>query len=85
MLRILRRINIIIPFFRDILNGTYVIPLGRLLLIILALAYFISPIDIIPDTFLFIGWLDDITIFALVARFLDEELSKYQMLKTQLK
>jgi uncharacterized membrane protein YkvA (DUF1232 family) len=43
-------------------NTPLPIKLGALLLA----AYFISPIDILPDTFPLLGWIDDVTLLALL-------------------
>jgi uncharacterized membrane protein YkvA (DUF1232 family) len=43
-------------------NTPLPIKLGALLLAV----YFISPIDILPDTFPLLGWVDDVTLLALL-------------------
>jgi uncharacterized membrane protein YkvA (DUF1232 family) len=43
---------------------------GRKVLLLLAVAYVISPIDAIPDVIPVIGWLDDIGVLGLAATML---------------
>jgi uncharacterized membrane protein YkvA (DUF1232 family) len=43
---------------------------GRKFLLLLAVAYVISPIDAIPDVIPVIGWLDDIGVLGLAATML---------------
>lgn len=40
----------------------------RVLIAVLALLYLISPLDIIPDAFPIVGWLDDLGVLAWAAR-----------------
>jgi len=64
--------------FKDVFSRKYKMPIGRLFLFIIALAYMIWPIDLIPDYILVLGWIDDLIVFGYVAKFLDEELRKYK-------
>ncbi|RYE00025.1 MAG: DUF1232 domain-containing protein [Sphingobacteriales bacterium] len=75
---VLTKAPIILPMFKDVFTGKYKMPVGRLFLFIIALAYMIWPIDLIPDFILVLGWIDDLIIFGYVAKFLDEELRKYK-------
>ncbi|MDY0376215.1 MAG: DUF1232 domain-containing protein [Desulfobacterium sp.] len=44
---------------------------NKFLLILIALAYLISPIDLIPDLFVpFVGWIDDAFLIGLVIYYL---------------
>ena len=71
--------------FKDVFTGKYKMPIGRLFLFIVALAYMIWPIDLIPDYILVLGWIDDLIVFGYVAKFLDEELRKYKEARNFLK
>lgn len=42
----------------------------KILLVVLALAYALSPIDLFPDMFIGWGWLDDLVILGLLFRYL---------------
>jgi len=49
--------------------------------IIFALAYFISPVDLIPDVFPFVGYLDDVAIVMWVLHILHDEVVAYRKFK----
>lgn len=49
----------------------------RKMIIVGALAYFISPIDAIPDLTPLIGYLDDLGVIAAVVKFMGHELKPY--------
>jgi len=48
----------------------------KIILIVVALLYALSPVDILPDWFLGWGWLDDIAIIGLVWRYLYNQKKK---------
>lgn len=59
-------------------KGEYTdIPKGKLALIVSAMIYVVSPIDIIPDTLPVIGWLDDVGVVAACVKLAGAELDKY--------
>lgn len=45
--------------------------------VVLAVLYLLYPLDIIPDLFIGIGWLDDAAVLALVWRYLSDQLRRY--------
>lgn len=45
------------------------IPVGSLIGLIASLIYFLSPVDLIPDIFPGIGYIDDLTVIAIAIRF----------------
>ena len=49
----------------------------RKVVIVAALAYFISPIDAIPDLAPFVGYLDDFGVILAVTKFMSKELEPY--------
>lgn len=60
-------------------NGTYRgVSNQNMVLIVAAILYFITPVDIVPDFIPFLGWLDDITIMGWVIKTVGEELTKFQ-------
>lgn len=73
--------NIILPMFREVFAGSYKIPVATLLLFIASLFYIVSPVDIIPDWIIGLGWIDDLLLFSYASKFLEKELEKYQQHK----
>ncbi len=55
----------------------------NLILVVAAILYFISPLDVIPDVIPVIGFLDDITLIGWVLKTLGEELSKFEEYEQQ--
>lgn len=49
----------------------------EIVLILAALIYFVSPIDVIPDKFLGVGWLDDALVAGLVIKYCNDSIKKY--------
>ena len=45
--------------------------------VVAALVYFISPLDVIPDFIPFVGYLDDLGVIAWTIRFLGKEIKAY--------
>lgn len=68
---LLGRIGQIFKFFFDSR-----IPIGRKILVALAIIYIISPIDIIPDAAPIIGWLDDLGIGVFAVRYIFSQMDK---------
>src|ERR1043165_3392066 len=66
---------------RAVLNGTYRMSFLTTVIVIAALAYVISPIDLIPDFLIFFGWLDDGFIIYLVLKRLTTETQRFNRFK----
>ena len=67
---------------KDWINGNYTkVPTGSLIAIFIALIYFVSPVDVIPD-FLPAGLIDDAFVVSLVARQVSNDLEKYRKWKS---
>jgi len=73
--------NIILPMFREVFAGTYKMPVLTLLLFIASFFYILSPVDIIPDWIVVLGWIDDLILFSYASKFLEKELVRYQQHK----
>ena len=69
---LMRRIKAIPPFLRD-----KTVPFRKKLVIILGLAYFLNPIDLIPAPILLFGIIDDLVVWSFIIYYLREELDKY--------
>lgn len=75
------KLFLLLSVIRDWIRGYYdVIPVGSLVVIFIALLYFLSPIDIVPD-FLPAGFVDDAFIISLVTTQLSSDLEKYRRWK----
>jgi len=71
-----------ISFARDVVAlykymSDSLIPWHRKAIVIIALVYFISPIDTIPDIAPFFGYLDDLGVISALLKYLGSELVPY--------
>lgn len=67
----------------DYKTGKYKeIPLATIITALVAIIYFVSPIDIIPDAIPLLGALDDATLIGLVLEALSNDLHSYNLWKT---
>ncbi len=77
--RLWRDLKLLLPLIRDYWKGRYREVSGKsLLVLVLTLAYIISPIDLIPDYILGFGQIDDAVILGLALNFLEKDLMKYR-------
>ncbi len=59
-------------------NGSYrEISVGNIVLVVAAILYFVTPLDLVPDAIPGAGLIDDATIFAFVLARLDLELAQF--------
>jgi uncharacterized membrane protein YkvA (DUF1232 family) len=64
---------------RAYLRGDYrEVRLRSLLSVLAGLLYFLSPVDLIPDLFVVIGFTDDVVVLALVFRVVRQELAGFR-------
>lgn len=68
--------------FRDILAGRYKPSFVTLLALIGAALYILSPIDLIPDIFVLVGWVDDGFVFYFLLKRMIYELDRYRRSQT---
>ena len=72
-------IPIIIQLIKDYTSGRYkAIQLGTIIALICALIYFLSPVDLIPDTIPGVGYLDDLTVIGLAIKFASTDFDDYK-------
>ena len=64
---------------KSYINKEYTdIPIGSIIAIISALIYFVSPIDIIPDSIPIIGYFDDAAVVAACWKLVDSDIEEYE-------
>jgi uncharacterized membrane protein YkvA (DUF1232 family) len=63
-------------FFRYLRDGR--IPLWKKLAGLLAVVYFLSPVDALPDVLPILGWLDDIGVLSAAAFYMVRQVKQYQ-------
>ncbi len=69
----------LLNFVKNVSNGTYKgYSKSNLLLAVAALIYVVSPLDIVPDLLVGLGFLDDVAIVGWAISKLGEELGKYK-------
>ena len=77
--RVIQDLKLLFPLIKDYLKGTYRdVSFKSIVIFIVALAYIISPIDLIPDYILGLGQIDDAVILGLSLYFLEKDLMKYK-------
>ena len=80
--RLFQDLKLLFPLIKDYWKGTYRdISFKSIVIFIVALAYIISPIDLIPDYIIGLGQIDDAVILGLSLYFLEKDLRKYKELK----
>lgn len=79
------RIQLLFGITRDWIRGTYKeVKLESMIMIVIGLLYFVTPLDIIPDWLIGLGWVDDAFILGLIIRQLDNELESYKAWKNKI-
>jgi len=77
--RLFQDLRLLIPLIKDYWQGTYrEVSVKSIVIFVVALAYIISPIDLIPDYIIGLGQIDDAVILGLSLYFLEKDLSKYK-------
>jgi uncharacterized membrane protein YkvA (DUF1232 family) len=79
LVRLFQDLKLLIPLIKDYWKGTYRdISAKSIVIFVVALAYIISPIDLIPDYIIGLGQIDDAVILGLSLYFLEKDLRKYK-------
>ncbi len=74
-----RDIKTLLAMFFDILTGRYrAAPLKTIAVLIIAVLYLVSPIDLLPDFIPLFGYLDDAFIFILAIDLVRDDLNAYR-------
>ena len=74
----LAKIPIMISLIRSFVKKEYTdIPIGSVIAVISALIYFVSPIDILPDSIPVLGYLDDAYVIAACWKLVESDVEEY--------
>ncbi|CAM3571123.1 YkvA family protein [Halomonas lysinitropha] len=74
-----RALRLFLPMIRDVLLRRYrPVPWGAFLWMLAALAYLVSPLDLIPDMLVLLGLLDDVVIVGWLLTRVDRHLAGYR-------
>ena len=77
--RLFQDLRLLISLIKDYWKGTYRdVSIKSIIIFLVALAYIISPIDLIPDYIIGLGQIDDAVILGLSLYFLEKDLRKYK-------
>jgi uncharacterized membrane protein YkvA (DUF1232 family) len=60
------------------------VPTWRKLAGVLAVLYFLSPVDMLPDFLPLLGWLDDVGVLSATALFMMREVQRWQPARSEL-
>ena len=84
LVRLFQDLRLLIPLVKDYWKGTYRdVSVKSIVIFVVALAYIISPIDLIPDYIIGLGQIDDAVILGLSLYFLEKDLLKYKEWKNR--
>ena len=77
--RLFQDLRLLIPLIKDYWKGKYRdVSAKSIVIFVVALAYILSPIDLIPDYIIGLGQIDDAVILGLSLYFLEKDLRKYK-------
>lgn len=79
ILSFIQDLQLLIRFIRAYMSGEYrKIPWRVIIMVLIALIYFVNPLDIVPDFLGTLGFLDDATVIGLVINAIREELEEFK-------
>lgn len=74
----LANVPIMVSLIRSFIKKEYTdIPIGSIVAIISALIYFVSPIDIVPDSIPILGYIDDAAVIAVCWKLVESDVAEY--------
>lgn len=72
-------VPIMVSLIRNYIKKEYTdVPIGTIIAILAALIYFVSPIDIVPDSIPVIGYFDDAAVVAACWKLVESDVEEYQ-------
>ncbi|PZX53416.1 uncharacterized membrane protein YkvA (DUF1232 family) [Algoriphagus ratkowskyi] len=75
--KLIEPVSVFVRMLKAHFNGSHKLTNSTLGLILLALVYFVSPIDIIPDFLGFLGFADDLSVILAVYAKIKDEISQF--------
>ena len=73
------KVQLFFSIFDDWIKGRYkVIPTKSIIMIIVALLYFVFPLDLLPDFIIGLGYIDDIAVLGFVINQINNDLNDYK-------
>ena len=76
--KVLTKLRLLRMVLSDYVSGQYrKVPWGAIVVCAAAVAYVLSPFDLIPDFLVPVGWTDDLVVLALAWGFVKRELREY--------
>lgn len=80
--KIIEDFKLLIGLITDFKSGNYRnVPYGSIIMIVVAIIYFVSPIDLIPDFIPVVGFSDDAAVIAFVIAQINSDLQAYKAWK----
>lgn len=71
------RFLLLLQMLKDAMNGKYELSGIAIAMIVFAIAYVVSPVDLIPDVLIPVGWTDDALVVALLFKNIEHDLKNY--------
>ena len=76
----LATVPIMVSLVRNYIKKEYTdIPIGSIIAIVSALIYFVSPLDIVPDSIPFLGYFDDAAVVAACWQLVESDVEEYKI------
>lgn len=76
--RFIRQVGLLFELVRAYADGSYRrVPFGSIAMAVVAIGYFLSPVDAIPDAIPVVGYVDDALVVGLVITAIQEDLRNY--------
>ena len=82
--KLTNRVKVIIRMLKAYVKGEYrLLPWKSLIILVAALFYFVTPLDLIPDVIPVTGYIDDFTVILWVFRTLQDEINEFIVWENQ--
>lgn len=73
------KVQLLFGMVKDWATGEYKdVPIGAIVIIIIAILYFVNPFDFIPDAVIGVGLIDDVFVLGLVFKQISSDMEKYK-------